>query len=80
MELRPFIFDVQIRIMLYARQENINSNCIIQVLYVLTWAFLASYYFQWGANEENVALISVDESGWTPDGTFAKEVVESTTT
>lgn len=46
---------------------------------MLTWTFIASYYFGWGTNEPSISVASIDESGWTPDGTFAKEIIQETT-
>lgn len=57
-----------------------NKKIIIQVLYILTWAFVASYYFAWGSNQPSVPVASVDESGWCPDGTFANEIMQGIVT
>lgn len=53
-----------------------KENYAVQVLHVLTWLFVASYYFVWGAHEPSVPVASVDESGWVPDGTFASEITQ----
>lgn len=52
---------------------------IIQIFYVLAWAFVASYYFAWGANEPNIVDRFVDESGWSPDGILANAIIQETT-
>lgn len=56
-----------------------NRNYHTQVLYILTWAFVASYYFAWGSSQPSVPVASVDESGWSPDGTLANEIIEGIT-
>jgi len=43
---------------------------------VLTWIFLASYYFAWGANEPTISVTLIDESGWVPDGGYARQVTQ----
>jgi len=46
-------------------------------MHVLTWIFLASYYFGWGANEASISLVTIDESGWVPDGAFSRELTQN---
>jgi len=46
---------------------------------VLTWIFLASYYFAWGANEPSISITTIDESGWVPEGGYARQITQPDT-
>lgn len=50
-----------------------NISTKNQMVYILTWICVASYYFGWGANEETVTC-PIDDSGWVPDGAYASKL------
>ncbi|KAK2576194.1 hypothetical protein KPH14_008399 [Odynerus spinipes] len=54
----------------------VNTDAIlgIKLAYIFAWAFIATYYFIWGASEAADAIDYGDESGWVPDGAFARSM------
>lgn len=59
---------------------DMRGKIVTKIFYALAWAFVASYYFVWGSNEPSVAVASIDESGWSTDGTFVNEIIHQRTT
>ncbi|CAK9816806.1 hypothetical protein ANTQUA_LOCUS9110 [Anthophora quadrimaculata] len=52
-----------------------ETKTAFKVVFTLLWIFFASYCF-WGANEVTVTA-PIDESGWVPDGAFARELIQA---